>query len=363
MSKRKRMVLTSVVTLLVILLGFIGYVGVRIIPTLNTITKLTDGFYMMDYLVHYDVDKMMEGITDEGAVYEYGASQLLFADADINLSGIGCTTFNTVNENKEHLFGRNFDYTDGFVMLLWTHPDNGYTSVSTVDLDLISQGGEPDNYFSSLYTLYAPFACVDGMNEKGLCIAVLELETDATYQSTDNPDLTTTTIIRAVLDRAANVEEAIKIFESYDMHDDLDVKCAYHYHVTDANGDSIVIEYVNGEINLIDPQDNVNYQVVANYYLTKGIKDTNGFGQERVATATNALMKANGILSKDQAMDVLQSVGVDKQNWFGYECSTLWSVVYNTNDLTYDVCYKLDYNTVYTFSLLNPEEYTVRTNK
>ena len=63
------------------------------------------------------------------------------------------------------------------------------------------------------------------MNEKGLSIGVLEVEKHPTFQMTKKTNLTTTAIIRAVLDKAATVEEAIAIFEKYDMRDPLIVDC------------------------------------------------------------------------------------------------------------------------------------------
>ena len=67
------------------------------------------------------------------------------------------------------------------------------------------------SFFDCFLTLAAPFLPFDGMNEKGLAIALLAVpEAEAPY----NPDkimLNTTTAIRLVLDKAANVEEAIEL--------------------------------------------------------------------------------------------------------------------------------------------------------
>ena len=60
---------------------------------------------------------------------------------------------------------------------------------------------------------------MDGINEKGLCVAVLMIEdSDVTEQDTGKPGITTTTAVRLLLDQAADVDEAIRLLEQYDMN-------------------------------------------------------------------------------------------------------------------------------------------------
>ena len=58
-------------------------------------------------------------------------------------------------------------------------------------------------------TLAAPYAPLDGMNEKGLAVGVLLIDTKPTNQNTKKVDITTTTAIRLMLDKAKNVDEAL----------------------------------------------------------------------------------------------------------------------------------------------------------
>jgi len=245
---------------------------------------------------------------------------------------------------------------------VWTHPEDGFESISMVDLEFLAYSNKktPDTTLSCLPTLLAPYVCVDGMNEKGLCIGVLELESKPAFQRTSKPNLTTTTMIRAVLDKAATVDQAIAIFKSYDMRDMLLGGCTYHYQIADANGKTVVIEYVKNKMNIIYPEKSggkVDYISAANFFLTKGAHDPKGFGQERAGAAMEALAKTGGVLSESKAMDVLQTVSVDKTDWDGYICSTLWSAVYNTDDLRLTLSTQLDYDTAYTFTIDKPLEY------
>lgn len=110
--------------------------------------------------------------------------------------------------------------------------------------------------------MLGPFASLDGINEKGVSIAVLTLDSLPTRQNSGKLKINTSLAIRLVLDRAASTQEAIDLLGSYDM-----VAMAgrdYHFFINDASGDSRVVEY--------DPQKPARPMVVThareitNYY-------------------------------------------------------------------------------------------------
>lgn len=92
-----------------------------------------------------------------------------------------------------------------------------------------------------LATLTAPFICLDGMNEKGVSIAVLTLDSEPVHQNTGKPVIGTTLVIRLILDRAATTEEAVELLNQYDMF--ATSGRDYHFYITDASGDGRVVEY------------------------------------------------------------------------------------------------------------------------
>ena len=254
--------------------------------SLKSITKVTDDYYLMDYTYNYDLDTLLESKTGNSTtvglvLYAFADTFLqlnpcarklvsnlgLYSDIDSRLTadvmqkilgftGFGCTTFNAETPSGDKLFARNYDYMDSPGMTVWTHPENGYASVSTVSLYFLGYGGDflPEDLLTSLLTIVAPYIPVDGMNEKGLSVGVLELETPETFIQTEKKDITTTAVIRTVLDHAATVDEAVAIFREYDMHDLLGGDCTYHYHLADAAGDTAIIEYVNGETTVLRPE-------------------------------------------------------------------------------------------------------------
>lgn len=327
------------------------------LSSISTVTNVKDNFYTMNCSYDYN----LQGLTEKGVSSDQELIDFILDDLcrgvihpHIDISDYACTTFNAQQDDGDVLFGRNFDYTKAPCMLVWTDPEDGYASVSMVTLETCGYSLEylPDNLFNKALTLAAPYVPVDGMNEKGLAIGVLELESGPTSQNTEKVDLTTTTMIRLVLDRAATVDEAIELFRSYDMHDS--AGCGYHYQITDSTGASVVLEYVDNEISLIYPQGNNGYDgclVAANYYLTENAYDPNGCGQDRADTVKLALAECNGIIDTADAMKILESVKMKDYDFNGYICDTLWSAVYNLSDLSVTICTNLDYETGYTYSI------------
>lgn len=371
-----------------VLLGFMssstGKWGDQL-DSLKSIKKVANNYYIMDYTYDYDLDTLLESNTGNSTTVGmllYSAADVflelnpedkkliadlgLYVDIDnkmvseaiqkiINLESFGCTTFNATTPEGDAVFGRNYDYMDSPAMTVWTNPEDGYASVSTVSLYFLGYGGDflPDNLVTSLLTLVAPYIPVDGMNEKGLSIGVLELETPETFQQTEKKDITTTAIIRTVLDHAATVDEAVEIFKSYDMHDLLGVGCTYHYQVADANGNTAIIEYVNGETTVIRP-DETGTLIATNFWLSEGVDDPDGAGHDRYETAKNMLAEKNYIVTEDEAMDILDATHIENEDLHGFTCSTVWSVVYNNTDRTFDVCAMYDFDNVYHFSVNEP---------
>ena len=78
---------------------------------------------------------------------------------------------------------------------------------------------------------------------------LIELDGDTTDYDTERPDLTIVGAIRLVLDYAADVEEAIRLLEQYDIHNS--IGWAHHLSIADA-GRSVVVEWKAGEMHVTD---------------------------------------------------------------------------------------------------------------
>ena len=329
---------------------------------LKKVARLDNNIYMMDYSLDYCLDAILKkGIKNTAELLAYVGDATLFGAHILKLGtgGFACSTFDAFTEDGDHLFARNFDYKKAPCMVVWTHPANAYKSVAVADCNFMLYGNvnKPVNPLNRLQTLLAPYCCMDGMNEKGLAIGILELKSKPTNQNSGKTDICTTVLIRAVLDKCATVDEAIELFKSYDLHDAF--FCCYHYQITDASGKSVIIEYVNNEMRLFYPQKSdasVNaYQCAANFFLAEDGDNEKAFGYDRAEKMNTRLTEAGAVISEVQAMQLLNDLHLDyKHPTYPWQVTTLWSAVYNANTLSVKLAAGLDYGKIYTLSVTEP---------
>lgn len=241
-------------------------------PT-SEITELTDGDYGFDEFLSEG------GASSDGEVVAYLAENVLSGlDLGDLLGGIfGCSTIAVQSPEGQFLFGRNFDWNTCDAMVVESHPENGYASLSTVNMDFITQNVDGGMVGMALNldevkTLAALYAPLDGMNEAGLAVSVNMIQDSAAIeQNTDKPDITTTTAIRLLLDQAGNVDEALELLGQYDLHGSMGMMI--HFAIADSAGRSAAVEYVNNEMIVTETP------VLTNFYLAEGEKQ--GIGTEQ----------------------------------------------------------------------------------
>ena len=352
MSRVKKVVLGVVgvlVTLVIVAAVAVFALFGHELATLGSIEKVNDyPLYTMTYDGDYGIDEFIAqgGASNDGELIQFVVNRIMKGlPITIDLPDLACSTFNATTPEGDALFGRNFDLSFSPGMLVRTDPADGYASVSMVNLGFLGYGEDklPEDLVSSLTTLAAPYAPLDGMNEAGLAVGVLLIDTDPTDQQTDKVDITTTTAIRMMLDSCATVDEAVALLEQYDMHSS--ANSCYHFQIADASGASVVVEYIGNEMSVLEPGDattmgalsgaaGVTYQAATNFLLTPGEYDF-GHGQDRYETLMSTLGAASGVLAEDEAMDLLAAVAQEPHlNSRGEESATQWSVVYNLDDLT-----------------------------
>lgn len=296
--------------------------------TLSTLKKVDDyGMFQMKYYGDYGFDDFLEtGATSDSDIESYVTKRLLKGlPIDLGVTGDGCTAFVTQNESGEIIYGRNFDFEYAPSMQVFTAPDNGYKSVSTVNLSFAGYGEKnlPKGMsIDSFLALAAPYLPFDGMNEKGLGIALLAVpEADAPYDS-DKVTLNTTTAIRLVLDYAASVEEAIQLLRNYNIYFSGEIYC--HYLIADAAGRSAIIEYYDGDIRVVET--NEDYQIASNFIAYNGVNIGEGYTEfERYNAVEEEIVGNDYVLNKQQAITLLAKIGIKDENIDKLQ----WSVLYN----------------------------------
>lgn len=172
--------------------------------TLQSIQRIDDtSLFTMDFKGDYGFDEFLEtGASTDTELVNFITRQLLKGiPMQFDLPDLGCSTFAARLADGTPIFGRNFDMYYSPALFVTTRPENGYASISMVNLAYIGFGEDklPTNLKDSIMTLAAPYVPLDGVNEKGLAVGVLLIDTEPTDQRTDKVDITTTTAIRMML--------------------------------------------------------------------------------------------------------------------------------------------------------------------
>ena len=303
------------------------------LKTLSSLKERSTGAYTMTYDGDYGFDEFLEtGASSDKDIEIFVTKRLLKGlPIKLNVTDAGCTAFVTRNEEGDVIYGRNFDFTYAPFVQVYTNPDNGYASVSTVNLSFAGYGD--DNLptsgiaINNFLTLAAPFLPFDGMNEKGVSMALLAVP-EADMKNDDNKvTLNTTTAIRLVLDKAATVDEAIELLKQYNIYFSGDVTC--HFLIADASGRSVIIEYYDGALQVIEAD--TDYQIASNFIAYHDLKIGEGFTEfERYDAVEEVLKSNNNIVTTDECTDLLNKIGVYNNGIDKLQ----WSVVYNLTDKT-----------------------------
>jgi hypothetical protein len=121
----------------------------------------------------------------------------------------------------------------------------------------------------------------------------------------------------------------------------------YHYQITDATGSSVIVEYVDDELHVLNPDG--KYQAATNFYLTPGKKFNFGDGQDRYQILMNGLKEQNGVMTTRDGMGLLEKARMHAVTLpkTGVICSTSWSALYNNAQKSVDLVVHQKYGKVY----------------
>ena len=314
-----------------------------------TLTDVNDGkLYTMDYTADYQLDALLEaGVADvEGMVRFLQETLLGGGTAATGTVDAGCSAFTAQSEEGQILYGRNFDYKmDMTAVLIRTAPENGYRSIGLANVGWIgyTAGTLSDGATDISMAAFFPYLLMDGMNEKGLSMSVLKLRGDPALQDTGKNKISTTVALRLVLDRAANVDEALELLDQYDMQSSMP-DANFHFLLADASGKAVVLEYLpNGKRMVYDQ----NY--VTNFYLTENVPYAPVRGKDRYDLIKQTIAFKKGVMSEAEVMALLAVIGQPETE--EATSMTQWSVVYNLTELTGRVAVVREYDNVFRFSL------------
>ena len=340
------------------------------LATLATFQKLSDrdeahrdgAVYQINFSGDYSFDEFLSqgGASNDAELISFVTRSITkgIIPMHIKTSSIACSAFTADTQSGDRVFGRNYDFSATNTAIVYTNPGEGrHASYSTIDLSFLGLDADKDveTISQKILTLAAPYVPLDGINDAGVACGIFmsyqgEGKGTPTDTQTDRPDITSTTLLRLILDYADSVEDAVALAQQYDLHDS--ASSCFHYMVADSTGRSAILEWVGTDadhdadgaqrqLNVLwndtdALSDSADWQVVTNFIKTPGYYDGTSAemkGLDRYEHLAAALRETDGIVAdKNAAMDLLASVG--RRTWDNDDSNsnTVHSVVYDLTD-------------------------------
>jgi len=254
-----------------------------------------------------------------------------------------CSLLAALGDPDNRQYGRNFDWQFSPALLLFTDPPEGYASVSMVDIAYLGFAGDrADDLIDSPLEerralLRAPFLPFDGMNEHGLAVGMAAVPPGEMPPDPARETIGSLGIIRQMLDRARDVDEALAILQSYNI--DMGGGPALHYLLADPSGRALLIEFYQGEM-VVTPNDGPWHQ--ATNFVRAAAPGSAAGECWRYDKIEQRLSAAGGRLTVQQAMALLDDVS---------QPGTQWSMVYGLSSGCITVTMGRRYDQSHTFHL------------
>ena len=351
--KRVLIILLMIVVLAAAVFLGIYFTRIQTIGSIEQLTDYEDGYnlYRRDVKYDYSIENVINrGIEDDQMMIDSMLKEVLpLLPVKMKAPNFGCTSFSLTDTDGDVHMGRNYDFkSDTSAMLVYCTPKDGYKSVAVAALDNVSANVPDENIKKKLASLASPFICLDGINEKGVSISVLTLDSEPVRQNTGKPVISTTLAIRLVLDRAATTEEAVELLRSYDMYSSAGRD--YHFYITDASGDGRVVEYdcesETRELVATPSEAVTNFFII---YKEKALPNQKngiyGHGRERYDAVMKVLEEEKGNYTNDTVWKAMKSAA-QYPDPDDITSNTQWSVSYNNTDLTAEIAIRRNWEDI-----------------
>ena len=208
-----------------------------------------------------------------------------------------CTIFDTKNSKDEILVGRNFDW-----------------SKSNAQVNFIPS--DKNRYGVVLLSLENPNMPYEGMNDKGLFVAISAVPHSKTALNIFKPIRKSLEMIKVILQKASTIDEAIEQFDKYSIaFGEFLGNPLIHFKMVQKDGDSAVVEFVNNKRVIIRGEKS---RVLTNHYLSDLSIEPKSKSTIKRYTIVKKNLNENSSLQK-----VFEILKKSRQE------NTIWSTVYN----------------------------------
>lgn len=318
------------------------------IASIQSIEDLNGGsLYSMNYTADYKLDQLLESSAGSvQSLVEFVAGNLLsgLEETPKTLVDGGCSAFQVKDVDGTMLYGRNYDYKmNSASILIRTQPENGYKSIGLVCGGWLefSKGSLNDGVKDISMAVAFPYLIMDGMNEKGLAVSVLKLDSTGTQQSTGKNKIMTSIAMRLILDKTSSVQEALDLLSNYDMQSAMP-DANFHFLLSDATGRTVVLEYCFNDMHVVEAT------YVTNYYLYPEFSYI-GHGRDRYDILKSTINFKKEIMTKTECLALLELISQTESEIS--TSMTQWSVLYDLTNLTAKVAVLRDYDRWFEFEL------------
>ena len=208
-----------------------------------------------------------------------------------------CTIFDTKNSKNEILVGRNFDW-----------------SKSNGQVNFISSN--KNRYGVVLLSLENPNIPYEGMNDKGLFVAISAVPHSKTTLNIFKPIRKSLEMVKIILQKASTIDEAIEQFDKYSIaFGEFLGNPLVHFKMVQKDGESAVVEFVNNKRVIIRGEKS---RVLTNHYLSDLSIEPKS--KSTIKRYTIVKKNLNGNSSLQKVFEILKK---SRQE------NTIWSTVYN----------------------------------
>jgi hypothetical protein len=286
------------------------------VATLSSLEQVDDyPLYTMRYTGAYGGAVSSAESTKEWAIENESSP-----DSAARVPAWACSLFAALGDADNGLYGRNFDWEYSPAVLLFTDPPDGYASVSMVDIAYLGFGGTRASELIDLplierrALLNAPFMPFDGMNEHGLAVGMAAVPPGHMRPDPEKGTISSLMVIREMLDRARDVDEAVAILQSYNI--DFGGGPPIHYLIAAPSGRSVLVEFYQGEMVIIPNE--MPWHLATNFLRASAGESAQGLCW-RYDRINRRLTETEGRINAQEATDLLAQVSQE---------GTQWSIVY-----------------------------------
>ena len=320
----------------------------------NNVHLVYDGMYEYTIDGDYGIDDLMEegGAASPDDLVRFVTKFLshgLFNPETMRVNqNFGCSSICAPCTNGANCAGRNFDWPGetGDMVIIHSHPKAGYSSIATFFIPFLGfgDGWKPDNIQNKFMLLASLYGALDGMNEKGLYVADLVAgDQEETHQDTGKPNVTTSLAIRLLLNKAANVEEALQLLGQYDHHSDAGF--AHHLAISDTEGRNVVVEWVDNKMLVTESA------ICTNHYLAPSRKQGSSIYHEDSHRRFDILQSRLDSLPTMELEQISNSIASVASKEF-----TRWTIVFDRNTMSATYYQRADFDHPYEAYINNKQK-------